>query len=126
MDPVFSARDLQDVKVIFEPVEYVIFHGLSSADSVTSLEFVRRPPETRTEDTVTAVEDAIRNCKVKLETLHNGMLAHLKCERHCAEAARSHGTEAAGVAAAGRNRLLPLARLRGADPVLALLDAKKT
>jgi predicted Holliday junction resolvase-like endonuclease len=72
IDPVFSARgiDPQDVKVIFEPVEYIIFHGLNSA-GVTSLEFVSRPPETRSQEaTVTAVDATIRNGNVEFETLH--------------------------------------------------------
>jgi predicted Holliday junction resolvase-like endonuclease len=73
IDPIFSARgiDPQDVKVIFEPVEYIIFHGLNSAGGVSSLEFVSRPPETRTQEvTVTAVDNAIRNGNVEFETLH--------------------------------------------------------
>ena len=72
IDPVFSARgiDPQDVKVVFEPVEYVIFHGLNST-GVTSLEFVSRPPETRSQEvTVTSVDAAIRNGNVEFETLH--------------------------------------------------------
>jgi predicted Holliday junction resolvase-like endonuclease len=72
VDPVFSARgiDPQDVKVLFEPVEYVIFHGLNST-GVRSLEFVSRPPETRSQEvTVTAVDRAIRNGNVEFETLH--------------------------------------------------------
>lgn len=72
IDPVFSARgiDPQDVKVIFEPVEYVIFHGLNST-GVTSLEFVSRPPESRSQEiTVGAVDRAIRKGNVEFETLH--------------------------------------------------------
>lgn len=72
IDPVFSARaiDPQDVKVIFDPVEYIIFHGLNSADGVRYLEFISRQPESkRHEATINSIDKTIRNGDVSFETL---------------------------------------------------------
>jgi hypothetical protein len=46
IDPVFSRAgvDPQDVKVIFDPVEYVVFHGLSSESGVQVVELISRSP----------------------------------------------------------------------------------
>lgn len=73
IDPVFSGNkiDPQDVKVIFEPIEYVIFHGLSSIDGVRSLEFVSRKPDTKLkEKTLKSIAAAVRTGNVEFETLH--------------------------------------------------------
>lgn len=72
IDPVFSARDIdpQDVKVIFDPVEYVIFHGLSSETGVSQLEFISRQPVSRLHEVTTrSIERAIKNGDVSFETL---------------------------------------------------------
>jgi predicted Holliday junction resolvase-like endonuclease len=73
IDPTFSAKDIdpQDVKVIFDPVEYLIFHGLNSEDGVDLLEFVSRSPDDkRQEAIVKSVEKTIRDGNVEFETLH--------------------------------------------------------
>jgi len=73
IDPVFSAKDIdpQEVKVIFNPVEYLIFHGLKSEKGVQLIEFVSRSPESRSEEaTVESIERTIRNRDVEFETLH--------------------------------------------------------
>ncbi len=73
IDPTFSAKDIdpQDVKVIFDPVEYLIFHGLNSEDGVDLLEFVSRSPDDkRQEAIVLSVEETIRDGNVEFETLH--------------------------------------------------------
>lgn len=73
IDPTFSGRNIdpQDVKVIFDPVEYVIFHGLSSEAGVNSVEFVSRPPESKTQEgTVKSIDKSIRSGNVEFETLH--------------------------------------------------------
>ena len=76
IDPTFSAKNIdpQDVKVIFDPVEYVIFHGLNSDYEVGLVEFVSRVPQnTRQESTAKsierAIERAIRSGNVDFETL---------------------------------------------------------
>lgn len=72
IDPVFSRRDIdpQDVKVIFEPVEFVIFHGMNSIEGVDHVEFVSRSPDSRLQEaTVRFIEQTIRNGDVDFETL---------------------------------------------------------
>lgn len=72
IDPIFSAKDIdpQDVKVIFNPVEYLIFHGLNSEEGVEFVEFVSRSPESRAEETIVeCVDKAVRNGDVQFETL---------------------------------------------------------
>jgi predicted Holliday junction resolvase-like endonuclease len=73
IDPTFSARNIdpQDVKVIFNPVEYIIFHGLNSEKGVDLVEFVSRTPESRPEETIfESIDRTIRNGDVEFETLH--------------------------------------------------------
>lgn len=72
IDPTFSAKNIDpgDVKVIFNPVEYIIFHGLTSAEGVTNLEFVSRIPKSKAQEKIlTSVEKVIRDGNVGFETL---------------------------------------------------------
>jgi predicted Holliday junction resolvase-like endonuclease len=71
IDPVFSAGgiDPQDVKVIFDPVEYLIFHGLNR-DNVRLLEFVSRQPNSKCQEaTINSIDRVIKNGDVSFETL---------------------------------------------------------
>ncbi len=71
IDPVFSGRDIDpdDVKVIFNPIEYVIFHGMSQKN-IRRLEFVSRQPKSATnERTVASIDDALSKRNVTFETL---------------------------------------------------------
>jgi predicted Holliday junction resolvase-like endonuclease len=73
IDPVFSAKDIdpQDVKVIFDPVEYLIFCGLNSGHGVELIEFVSRTPHNkRQEKIVQSVDKTIRKGNVDFETLY--------------------------------------------------------
>jgi predicted Holliday junction resolvase-like endonuclease len=73
IDPTFSAKDIdpQDVKVIFDPVEYIIFHGLNSGDGVDFVEFVSRTPDSKTQETIVkSIDNTIRTGDVEFETLH--------------------------------------------------------
>jgi predicted Holliday junction resolvase-like endonuclease len=72
IDPTFSAKNIdpQDVKVIFDPVEYLIFHGLKSGLGVNLVEFVSRLPSSKTQErTVKSIDRTIRNGNVEFETL---------------------------------------------------------
>lgn len=72
IDPTFSANDIdpQDVKVIFDPVEYLIFHGLSSERGVNLVEFVSRAPSSKSEEAVVkSIDNTIRGGFVGFETL---------------------------------------------------------
>ena len=72
IDPTFSAKNInpQDVKVIFDPVEYVIFHGLNSEEGVKLVEFISRSPDNKTrESIVESIDMTIRNGDVEFETL---------------------------------------------------------
>ncbi len=73
IDPTFSGKDIdpQDVKVVFDPVEYVIFHGLNSDDGVELVEFVSRSPDSNAhEKIVKSIGRTVRNGDVEFETLH--------------------------------------------------------
>lgn len=73
IDPIFSAKNIdpQDVKVIFDPVEYTIFHGLNSGIGVDCVEFVSRSPTNRTQEAIVgSIDKTIRNGNVEFETLH--------------------------------------------------------
>jgi len=73
IDPIFSAKDIdpQDVKVIFDPVEYLIFHGLNSEHGVDLLEFVSRVPASKSQEAVVnSIDKTIRSGYVAFETLH--------------------------------------------------------
>jgi predicted Holliday junction resolvase-like endonuclease len=73
IDPTFSGEDIdpQDVKVIFDPVEYIIFHGLSSEKRVDLVEFVSRSPDSKTQEAILeSIDMTIRNGNVEFETLH--------------------------------------------------------
>jgi predicted Holliday junction resolvase-like endonuclease len=73
IDPTFSGRDIdpQDVKVIFHPVEYLIFHGLNSASGLDFVEFVSRRPESGLQETIVkSIDNTIEAGNVEFETLH--------------------------------------------------------
>ena len=73
IDPTFSAKDIdpQDVKVIFDPVEYLIFHGLNSEDGVDLVEFISRSPASKTQEAIVkSIDKTIRDGDVDFETLH--------------------------------------------------------
>lgn len=72
IDPTFSAKDIdpQDVKVIFDPVEYLIFHGLHAGDGVDCVEFVSRTPDSKTQEAfIKSIDNIIRDGNVEFETL---------------------------------------------------------
>jgi predicted Holliday junction resolvase-like endonuclease len=73
IDPTFSAKDIdpQDVKVIFDPVEYLIFYGLNSGDGVDLIEFLSRSPHNRRQEAIVkSIDKTIREGDVEFETLH--------------------------------------------------------
>ena len=73
IDPTFSGSntDPQDVKVLFDPVEYIVFRGLNSERGVQLVEFVSRSPENRAQEvTVKSIDRTIRNGSIGVETLH--------------------------------------------------------
>jgi predicted Holliday junction resolvase-like endonuclease len=73
IDPTFSGSNInpQDVKVIFDPVEYIIFHGLNSENGVKLLEFVSRSPQSKIQETtIKSINRSIKNGNVEFETLH--------------------------------------------------------
>lgn len=73
IDPIFSGTgvDPQDVKVIFDPVEYVVFHGLASERGVQFIEFISRSPNNRRQEVlIESISKTIKNGDVEFETLH--------------------------------------------------------
>jgi predicted Holliday junction resolvase-like endonuclease len=73
IDPTFSAKNIdpQDVKVIFNPVEYIIFHGLNSEEGVKLIEFISRSPDSKEQEIIVeAIDKVIRQGYVDFETLH--------------------------------------------------------
>ena len=71
IDQVFSAKriDPQDVKVLFDPVDYVVFHGLNGK-GVTEVRFISHEPESlQQERLVMAIAKVIKAGDVGFSTL---------------------------------------------------------
>jgi predicted Holliday junction resolvase-like endonuclease len=54
LDPTFSGRkiDPQDVKVIFDPIEYVVFNGMHSGNGVKHIELIGRSSKTKRDENI--------------------------------------------------------------------------
>jgi len=54
IDPHFSGRNIdpQDVKVIFDPVEYIVFNNLNSERPINSIELINREPNSKREENI--------------------------------------------------------------------------
>jgi predicted Holliday junction resolvase-like endonuclease len=73
IDPNFSGRNInpQDVKVIFNPIEYIIFHGLNSINGVDFIELISREPDSKAQEyIVKSIGKTLKNGDVEFETLH--------------------------------------------------------
>ena len=71
IDPVFSGAgyDPQDVKVIFNPVTYVIFDGMSQRE-LRKVQLLARPPQNRvTERIQSSIEQTVNRGNVEFRTL---------------------------------------------------------
>jgi len=53
LDPVFSGRNIdpQDVKVLFDPIEYIVFDGMYNK-SIKKIELIGRRPKTKKEENI--------------------------------------------------------------------------
>lgn len=72
IDPVFSGAgyDPQDVKVLFDPVTYVVFKGMSAGE-VSEVALLARPPcDAQTETLQRSIEHAITSGNMDFKTLH--------------------------------------------------------
>lgn len=72
IDPVFSGRgvDPQEVKAVFDPIEYIVFHGMHSANRVFEIELISRKPQTkRSENIVKSIDSVVKKGNVVFETL---------------------------------------------------------
>jgi len=54
IDAIFSGRkiDPQDVKVIFDPIEYVVFNGMHSGNGVKHIELIGRRAKTKRDENI--------------------------------------------------------------------------
>jgi predicted Holliday junction resolvase-like endonuclease len=54
IDTIFSGRkiDPQDVKVIFDPIEYVVFNGMHSGNGVKHIELIGRMTKTKRDENI--------------------------------------------------------------------------
>jgi predicted Holliday junction resolvase-like endonuclease len=71
IDPVFSGAgyDPQDVKVIFNPVTYVVFDGMSQRN-LSKIQLLARPPQNGgTERIQNSIEQAVNQGNVEFRTL---------------------------------------------------------
>lgn len=71
IDPIFSGKgiDPQDVKVIFDPIEYVVFDGLNSAVT-TRIVLSAGPPENRHQEKVQkSVARTLKRGDIQFHTL---------------------------------------------------------
>ncbi|MGA2270100.1 MAG: Holliday junction resolvase-like protein [Bryobacteraceae bacterium] len=72
IDPIFSGAgyDPQDAKVIFDPVTYVLFDGMSEGN-VNSIVLLAGPAENkRTENLQSSIKQAIKKGNMEFKTLH--------------------------------------------------------
>jgi predicted Holliday junction resolvase-like endonuclease len=72
IDPVFTQKkiDHQDVKVIFDPVEYIVFKGLSNQQKLSEIRLMsRKPTSTKAEKLILSIEGAIKSGNLAFETL---------------------------------------------------------
>jgi predicted Holliday junction resolvase-like endonuclease len=72
IDPVFSGAgyDPQDVKVIFDPVTYVVFDGMSDGN-ISDIALLARPPEdVSTERLQKSIASVIKTGNFEFKTLH--------------------------------------------------------
>jgi predicted Holliday junction resolvase-like endonuclease len=53
LDPIFSGRkiDPQDVKVIFDPVEYIVFDGIHK-EKIKKIKLIGRKPKSKKEENI--------------------------------------------------------------------------
>jgi predicted Holliday junction resolvase-like endonuclease len=72
IDPVFSdaGYDPQDVKVIFNPVTYVVFEGMSKNKLKTISLLAKEPEDKLTERVQSSIGKAIKSGNVEFKTLH--------------------------------------------------------
>jgi predicted Holliday junction resolvase-like endonuclease len=81
IDPVFSGAgyDPHDVKVIFDPVTYVVFNGMSRG-RLRDIVLLAKPPDNAAAERVQAsIGKAVRSGNVEFKTLHvdnDGKVAH--------------------------------------------------
>jgi predicted Holliday junction resolvase-like endonuclease len=71
IDPVFSGAgfDPHDVKVIFDPVTYVVFNGMSRGD-IHEIVLLAKPPENALSERVqSSIVKAIQNGNVEFKTI---------------------------------------------------------
>jgi predicted Holliday junction resolvase-like endonuclease len=71
IDPVFSGAgyDPQDVKVIFNPVTYVVFDGMSQG-KLTKVQLLARPPHDRINERVqSSIEQAVSGGNLEFRTM---------------------------------------------------------
>ena len=74
-DPLFRPRrlDPDDAKVIFHPVDYLVFKGMKSAPPISKLVFLDRKPETREHRTLQrSIEKTVEKGKYEWLTLRVG------------------------------------------------------
>jgi predicted Holliday junction resolvase-like endonuclease len=73
IDPTFSGRNIdpQDVRAIFHPIEYIIFHGLCSGGGVDFVNFVSRSPRSKKDEVIVkSIDAAVQAGYVVFETPH--------------------------------------------------------
>jgi predicted Holliday junction resolvase-like endonuclease len=71
IDPIFSGAglDVQDVKVIFDPVEYIVFQGMNS-ESIKRVLFVAHAPRSKTSELIqSSLRKTIKNGDMHFQTL---------------------------------------------------------
>ena len=71
IDPIFSGTglDVQDVKVIFDPVEYVVFQGMNG-ETIKRVLFVAHAPRSKASETIqNSLRKTIKNGDMYFQTL---------------------------------------------------------
>ena len=82
LDPVFSGRsiDPKDVKVLFDPIEYVVFDGMRNG-KIKKVELVGRRPKSKKEENIEkSINKAIKQGDYNFEILRIGKDGKIELE----------------------------------------------
>jgi predicted Holliday junction resolvase-like endonuclease len=81
IDPVFSGNDIdpQDVKVLFDPVEFVVFDKLNTQEELKKVEFVNHSPTNKREENIErSLLKIIRNGNYEFSILHVDRIGNIQ------------------------------------------------
>jgi len=91
IDPHFSGRDIdpQDVRVLFDPIEYVVFSRMTG-DGLDKIELIGREPKSSQEEKVCrSIDETITRGDVDFEVLNVNESGGVDCDKGASKPVRS-------------------------------------